>query len=216
MSGAGGKARCCAMTGLPDMGLKELWESREVLRFALCFSFQPQLVPGFMINKGNKAPDGRRLSGAQGAGPSALSTNSPLETGQLSLRRGRAGRGLTPPTHWTLEEPLCEQDCNPGWRDCFGQVTWAIPWSPWFLPLWPHVSVAALKPCFRLAPCLHPFWVRRHLLGRPRATGTLELPPGSAHLHSIPAPHPSPSPRCILNMSLLGGPAGASPFSSFP
>ena len=34
-------------------GLKELCESREVLRFALCFSFQPQLVPGFIISKGD-------------------------------------------------------------------------------------------------------------------------------------------------------------------
>ena len=78
MSGAGGKARCCVMTGLPDMGLKELWESREVLRFALCFSFQPQLVPGFMISKSDKAPDGRRLSGAQGAGPSALGASQQI------------------------------------------------------------------------------------------------------------------------------------------
>ena len=60
------------------MGLKELWESREVLRFALCFSFQPQLVPGFMISKGDKAPDGRRLSGAQGAGPSALGASQQI------------------------------------------------------------------------------------------------------------------------------------------
>ena len=50
------------------------------------------------------------------------------------------------PTHWTLEEALCEQDCSPGWRDCLGQVTWAIPWSPGSLPLWPYVPVTALKP----------------------------------------------------------------------
>ena len=36
------------------MGLKELCESREVLRFALCFSFQPQLVPGFIISKATR------------------------------------------------------------------------------------------------------------------------------------------------------------------
>ena len=36
-----------------QLGLKELYESREVLRFALCFSFQPQLVPGFIISKGD-------------------------------------------------------------------------------------------------------------------------------------------------------------------
>ena len=38
----------------------------------LCLSFQPQLVPGFVISKGDQAPDGRKLAGAQGAGPSAL------------------------------------------------------------------------------------------------------------------------------------------------
>ena len=53
------------MTGLHWLlGLKELCESREVLRFALCFSFQPQLVPGFIISKGDKAPDARELAGA--------------------------------------------------------------------------------------------------------------------------------------------------------
>ena len=54
--------------------------------FALCFSFQPQLVPGFIISKGDKAPDGRRMSGAQGAGPSALGTSQ-----QIVLRK--QGRG---------------------------------------------------------------------------------------------------------------------------
>ena len=61
-----------------QLGLKELCESREVLRFALCFSFQPQLVPGFIISKGDKAPDGRKLAGAQGAGPSALGSSQPI------------------------------------------------------------------------------------------------------------------------------------------
>ena len=110
------------------------------------FLFPASACPRFIISRGDRAPDGRKLAGAQAAGPSALSANSPLETGQLSLRRGQAGRGLTPPTHWTLEESLCEQDCSPGWRDCLGQVTWAIPWSPGSLPLWPHVPVTALKP----------------------------------------------------------------------
>ena len=83
-----------------QLGLKEPWESKEVLRFALCFSFQPQLVPGFVISKCDQAPDGRKLAGAQSAGPQPwdLSANSPLETGQLTLRVGQAGRGLTPPT----------------------------------------------------------------------------------------------------------------------
>ena len=38
-----------------QLGLKELCESREVLRFALCFSFQPQPVPAFIISKGDRA-----------------------------------------------------------------------------------------------------------------------------------------------------------------
>ena len=46
--------------------------------FALCFSFQPQLVPGFIISKGDKAPDGRKLAGAQGAGPSALGASQQI------------------------------------------------------------------------------------------------------------------------------------------
>ena len=60
------------------LGLKELWESRAVLRFALCFSFQPQLVPGFVISKGDQAPNGRKLAGAQGAGPSALGASQQI------------------------------------------------------------------------------------------------------------------------------------------
>ena len=66
------------LQGSPAMGLKELCDSREVLRFALCFSFQPQLVPGFIISKDDKAPDVRKLAGAQGAGPSALGTSQQI------------------------------------------------------------------------------------------------------------------------------------------
>ena len=68
-------------------------------------------------------------------------------------------------------------------------MTWAIPWSPGSLPLWPRVPVTALKPLQaplssspgpssmgRLAPCLHPFWVRGPLLGCLRAPGTLGSP----------------------------------------
>ena len=81
------------------MGLKDLCESREVLRFALCFFFQTYLVPGFIISKGDKTPDGRKLAGAQGAGPSALGASQQIVPWkQLSLRRGRAERGLIPPT----------------------------------------------------------------------------------------------------------------------
>ena len=43
-----------------------------------CFPFQPQLVPGFVISKGDKAPDGRKLAGAQGAGPSALGASQKI------------------------------------------------------------------------------------------------------------------------------------------
>ena len=71
--------------------------------------------------------------------------------------------GASLPPHWTLEEPLCEQDCSPGWWDCLGQVTWAIPWSPGSLPRWPCVPVTALKPLqapvllsqFQSRPLLH-------------------------------------------------------------
>ena len=62
--------------------------------------------------------------------------------------------GASLPLHWTLEEPLCEQNCSPDWRDCLGQVTWAIPWSPGSLPLGPRVPVTALKPLRLLFSCL--------------------------------------------------------------
>ena len=65
-----------------QLGLRELCESREVLRFALCFSFQPQPVPEFIISKGDKAPDGRKLAGAQGAGPSALGSSQQIVSWQ--------------------------------------------------------------------------------------------------------------------------------------
>ena len=135
-----------------------------------------------------------------------------METGQLCLRRGWGGRGLTPPTHWTLEEPLCEQDCNPGWRDCFGQMTSAIPWFPWFPPLWPHVPVTALKPLqalvllsqFQSWPLLHGKVgsIPASLLGQKTLTG---LPQGPRDPRIPPVistlPHPHPSPGCILRVT---------------
>ena len=83
------------------MGLKELCESREVLRFALCFSFQPQLVPGFIISKGDKAPDGRKLAGAHGAGPSALGASQqivPWKQGGCPCGGGGLGEAHSPHT----------------------------------------------------------------------------------------------------------------------
>ena len=93
-----------------QLGLRELCESREVLRFALCFSFQPQLVPGFIISKGDKAPNGRKLAGAQAAGPSALgASQQTVPWKQGSCPRGGGGLGgASLPQHWTLEEPLCD------------------------------------------------------------------------------------------------------------
>ena len=82
------------------IGLKELWESREVLRFALCFSFQPQLVPGFIISKGDKAPNGRKLAGAQAAGPSALGASQqivPWKQGSGPCGGGGLGEASLPP-----------------------------------------------------------------------------------------------------------------------
>ena len=120
--------------------------------------------------------------------------------------------GASLPTHWTLEEPLCEQDCSPGWWDCLGQVTWAIPWSPGSLPLCPRVPVTALKPLqapvllsqFQSRPLLHGKVgsMPASLLGQKTPTGLPQghwdpgIPPPS-HLHSIiPIPHSSPG--CIL------------------
>ena len=77
-----------------QLGLRELCESREVLRFALCFSFQPQLVPGFIISKGDKAPDGRKLAGAQASGPSTLGASQqivPWKQGSCPCRGGGLG-----------------------------------------------------------------------------------------------------------------------------
>ena len=142
-------------------------------------------------------------SGCWPFSPGGISANSPLETGQLSLRRGQAGRGPTPPTHWTLEEPPCEAGLQP----CLGQVTWEIPWSPGSLPLWPRVPVTALKPLqapvllsqFQSRSLLHVGKVGSmpaSLLGQKTPTG---LPQGHwppSHLHSAPYPHPSP--RCNL------------------
>ena len=64
-------------------GSPSSWGSRSLGspgRFSglLCFPFQPQLVPGFVISKGDKAPDGRKLAGAQGAGPSALGASQKI------------------------------------------------------------------------------------------------------------------------------------------
>ena len=84
-----------------QLGLKELCESREVLRFALCFSFQPQPVPAFIISKSNKAPDGRKLAGAQGAGPSALGASQqivPWKQGSSPCGAGGLG-GASLPQH---------------------------------------------------------------------------------------------------------------------
>ena len=89
----------------------------------LCFSFQLQLVPGFIISKGNKAPDGRKLAGAQGAGPSALGASQQIVLGNRAAIPAEGAGWEEPhsPQYWTLEEPLCEQDCSPGWWDCLGR-----------------------------------------------------------------------------------------------
>ena len=200
------------LQGSPAMGLKELCDSREVLRFALCFSFQPQLVPGFIISKGDKAPNGRKLAGAQAAGPSALgASQQTVPWKQGSCPRGGGGLGgASLPQHWTLEEPLCEQDCSPGWRDCLGQVTWAIPWSPGSLPLWSCVPVTALKPLqasvllsqFQPRPLLHGKVgsMPASLLGQKTPTGLPQghWDPGIPPVISTLPPHPHPSPGCNL------------------
>ena len=72
------------------------------------------------------------------------------------------------------------------------------------------VPVQTPPPWGRLSPCLHLFWVRRHLLGCLRATGTLESPQSSP----LCPPHPQPSPRCILKAVPSQGSCGASSFSS--
>ena len=116
--------------------------------------------------------------------------------------------GSSLPPHWTLEEPLCEQDCSPGWRDCLGQVTWAIPWSPGSLPLWPRVPVTALKPLqapvllsqFQPRPLLHGKVgsMPASLLGQKTPTGLPQghwdpgIPPVISTLHHHPRPDPSP------------------------
>ena len=65
----------------------------------LCFSFQPQLVPGFIISKGDKAPDGRKLAGAQASGPSALGASQqivPWKQGGCPCRGGGLGEASLP------------------------------------------------------------------------------------------------------------------------
>ena len=62
----------------------------------------------------------------------------------------------------------------------------------------------------RLAPCVHPFWVRRHLLGCLRARGTLGSPQSSP-LFSL-----TPIPGASSGLSPPRSPSGASSFSSCP
>ena len=73
------------------------------------------------------------------------------------------------------------------------------------------VPLQASPPWGRLAPCLHPFWVRRHLLGCLRATGTLEFPP--SRLHSVP-PAP-PQSQVHPQGCLLPGVQQVPPLSAF-
>ena len=163
--------------------------------FALCFSFQPQLVPGFIISKGDKAPDGRKLAGAQAAGPSALGASQqivPWKQGSCPCGGGGLGGASLPHTGpW-------RSPCVSGLQPWLVGLSWAgdlgnsmVSRVPAFLAMCPcHSPETPLGPCFplsvpvqappprgRLAPCLHPFWVRRHLLGCLRATGTLESAP---------------------------------------
>ena len=69
--------------------------------FAPCFSFQPQPVPGFIISKGDKAPDGKKLAGAQAAGPSALGASQqivPWKQGSRPCGGGGLGGASLPYT----------------------------------------------------------------------------------------------------------------------
>ena len=136
--------------------------------------------------------------------------------------------GSSLPPHWTLEEPLCEQDCSPGWRDCLGQVTWAIPWSPGSLPLWSCVPVTALKPLqapvllsqFQSRPLLHgkAGSMPASLLGQKTPTG---LPQGQWDprippvISTLPLA-PTPVPGAFSGLSPPRGQGGASSFNSCP
>ena len=101
-------------------------------------------------------------------------------------------------------------------------MTWAIPWSSGSLPLWPRVPVTALKPLQaplssspgpssmgRLAPCLHPFWVRRPLLGCLRAPGTLGSPLVISTLPPTPPLSQEHPQGCPLPGALQGPPLSA-------
>ena len=193
------------------MGLKELCESREVLRFALCFSFQPQLVPGFIISKGNKAPDGRKLAGAQAAGPSALGASQqivPWKQGGCPRGGGGLGGASFPPILDPGGAPV-GAGLQPWLEGLPWAVTWAIPWSRRSLP---RVPVTALKPLqapvllsqFQSWPLLHGKVgsIPASLLGQKTSTG---LPQGPRDPRIPPVistlPHPHPSPGCILRVT---------------
>ena len=85
---------------------------------------------------------------------------------------------------------------------CHSPETPSGPCSPISVP------VQAPPPCGRLAPCLHPFWIRRHLLGCLRATGALGSPQSSPLCLLTPTPtqaHPQgwPLPGVLQGPSLL-------------
>ena len=94
-------------------------------------------------------------------------------------------------------------------------MTWAIPWSPGSLPLWPRVPVTALKPLqapvllsqFQSRPLLHGKVgsMPASLLGQKTPTGLPQGPwdPGIHTPQSSPLCHsqPHPSPEHILRVA---------------
>ena len=208
------------------MGLKEFWESREVLRFALCFSFQPQLVPGFIISKGNKAPDGRKLAGAQAAGPSALGASQqivPWKQGGCPCRRGvGAGWGLTPPNTGPWRRPCVSRTAALAGGTVLGSdlgnsVVSRVPATLATCPC--HSLETPSGPCSPVSvpvPAPPPWegWLHACIPSGSEdpywaASGPLGPWNPPSHLHSAP-PIPTPVPGTSSGLAPPRGPAGAS------
>ena len=129
--------------------------------------------------------------------------------------RERAGRGLIPPNTGPWRRPCVSRTAALAGGTVLGgdlgnsmvsRVPATLATCPCHSPETPSgpcspisVPVQAPPPCGRLAPCLHPFWIRRHLLGCLRATGALGSP------QSSPLCTPNPSPGNILRVVLSQG-----------
>ena len=191
------------------------------------FLFPASACPRVYYRKGDKAPDRRKLDAALALPPWWLLSKKSLGNRAAVPEEGAGWEGPHSPNTGPWRSPCVSRTAalvgGLSWAGDLGncvvsRVPATLAMCPCHSPETPSgpcspvsVPVQAPPPWGRLAPCMHLFWVRRHPLGCPRATGTL----GSPQSFPLCSP-PTPVLGASSGLAPPRGPAGVSSFSSCP